>query len=166
MTVLWAHNPTLVKIDVAFTKMILISSGHNFVHVTTAELSLTCTYLWLDWVIKTNIKARMFTRFQLWALKLLVAWIPDNEIIHKDGFSSTIWCHWLLYHSNSKSLLYQQPPNPGMWHGKRLMQFPWRWNFGLKVWCMSHYHMNILIPHIISYILYNIQHWMEENILQ
>ena len=35
----WAHNPNLVRILVAITRKIMIRSGHNSAHVTTAELS-------------------------------------------------------------------------------------------------------------------------------
>ena len=36
---LWAHNPNLIKLHVDITWKILTRSGHNFAHVTTAELS-------------------------------------------------------------------------------------------------------------------------------
>ena len=36
---LWAHNSNLVPICAAITLEIMIRSGHNFAHVTTAQLS-------------------------------------------------------------------------------------------------------------------------------
>ena len=38
--VLWVHNPNLVIIGVAFTWKMIITSGHNFAHVTTAKLCM------------------------------------------------------------------------------------------------------------------------------
>ena len=36
---LWAHNPNLVKTQVAFPSLIMFWSCHNFAHATTAQLS-------------------------------------------------------------------------------------------------------------------------------
>ena len=36
---LWAHNPSLVHIHAVLTWKVAIKLGHNFAHVTTAELS-------------------------------------------------------------------------------------------------------------------------------
>ena len=33
----WAHNPNFTKIHIALPVIIIIRSGHNFAHVTTAE---------------------------------------------------------------------------------------------------------------------------------
>ena len=79
---LWAHNPNLVKLCTVLIWNLMIRSGHNFAHAMTAQLLRHVQYCGLIGSLKIKIRStRSFTRFQLWAHKPCVKWIPFGQDI-------------------------------------------------------------------------------------
>ena len=69
---LWAYNWNLIKIICDLNVILIIQSGHNFAHVTTAVLSWHVQNCDLMGSVIFEVKATWsFQRFGLWAHKLL-----------------------------------------------------------------------------------------------
>ena len=78
--VLWAHNPKLANFHASLTRKIILSSGHNFVHVTTAWLSWHVQIRDLITSSKSYLKESEFcTRFHLWGHKVSVKWVQGYK---------------------------------------------------------------------------------------
>ena len=74
-----AHNWNLMQIIIVVIMIMIIQSGHNFAHVTTAQLLWHVQKLWPDWIIIFKVRtACIFTRFGIWAHTHFMKWL---------------WCH-------------------------------------------------------------------------
>ena len=80
---LWAHNYYFVKIFSDFKWKIMIHYGHNFAHVTTAELSWHVQNHDLVGLLRSKLEQNEFTRFQLWAHELFAKWPPGSHLNRK-----------------------------------------------------------------------------------
>ena len=80
---LWAHNYYLVKIFADFKRKIMIHYGHNFAHVTTAQLSWHVQNHDLIGLLRSKLEQNKFTRFQLWAHELFAKWPPGSHLNRK-----------------------------------------------------------------------------------
>ena len=90
-----------MKIYVAFAWKMIIQSGHNFAHATTAELSWHVQNCDMIGSFGCKLeKKRIFFRVELWAHKLYAKWVP--------GWIYTLFHNYVTYRVN-------QYDTQGMW---------------------------------------------------
>ena len=78
---LWAHNSDLVSILYALILIVRIRVRPQFCTWHDSWAVMPCAKLWADLIISFHVRAKHnFARFESWAQKLFVTWVPTSML--------------------------------------------------------------------------------------